>query len=167
MTRPNGGIRMNRAFAVLLAVLFLAVPAYSQQKRVLPAGTIDGSVHPEQIPDSVAYRLFFVQTALPTGAAADELARQKAQLARIGLNDVDRVALASALSIFYAENAAFLDKYSKGDPDGKAIATRDSITQETINRLHGLLSLDGQHALGQFIQQEKRAMTHVPTPAAN
>lgn len=158
---------MNRAFAAVVAVLFLAVASYSQQKRVLPAGTIDGSVHPEQIPDSVAYRLFFVQTALPTGAAADELRRQNAQLTRIGLDPIDQLSLASVLSIFYAENATFLGKYSKGDPDGRELDTRDSITRETINRLHGVLSLDGQQKLNQFIQQEKRHMTHVPTPPAN
>ena len=48
-------------------------------------GIIDGAVHPELIPDSEAYRLYFLVVSEPRNAVAEDRNRQLAHLAPLSL----------------------------------------------------------------------------------
>lgn len=61
---------------------------------------IDGAVHPELIPDSLAYRLYFV--ALSTGQNPTEVERrrQRMHIMKVGLVESDQEAFISLLLDF-------------------------------------------------------------------
>jgi len=166
---------MGKALPFLLACLFTCSSALPQQVatkpphtkivRAYPPGTIDGKDHPEQIPDLMAYRLFFVQLMLSPSPTLDENRRYDAKLSRIGLSDFDRVVVQVAASNFQKRYAFFLQQYKTAPVDDAAIAQRDSIAQDTIQDLHMSLSANGWKRFRAFIQGEKRHMKRIPMPA--
>jgi hypothetical protein len=68
--------------------------------RMDPPAIIDGSKDPQLIPDVVAWRLWFVSVALPTGASEAAQARRRVQLKAAGLKGRDITAAASAVATF-------------------------------------------------------------------
>ena len=73
---------------------------------------IDGSKNPELIPDSTAYRLFFVSVADGTNPSEDEIARHRAHLSRLGLKDVDEQSLAQVLKTFKTQYGDLIANYN-------------------------------------------------------
>src|SRR6266403_4168250 len=73
-----------------------------QHQHVAP-NLIDGAVHPERIPDSVAYRLYLVTVS--TGQNPTEAAQkgQRAHLLKTGLVGTDQQILVGILSDFRAK----------------------------------------------------------------
>ena len=51
---------------------------------------VDGLLHPEQVPDHVAYRHFISVTAVGAAALKADIHRREAILGRVGLSDADR-----------------------------------------------------------------------------
>lgn len=51
---------------------------------------VDGLLHPEQVPDHVAYRHFISVTAVGTTAPRADIHRRESILGRVGLSDADR-----------------------------------------------------------------------------
>lgn len=136
----------------------------SETVKVEPPGTIDGAKHPEQIPDLMAYRLFFVQVSLPAQPSADDSRRHEAKLGRLRLSAIDRLNLELAIAIFRDHYAAFLENYKTAPVDEAALSQRDAITQEALDRLRTSMSMAGFQELDKFIQLEKRHMKRVPMP---
>ncbi|HEV7219859.1 MAG TPA: hypothetical protein VGN39_13375 [Terriglobales bacterium] len=119
---------------------------------------IDGSLNPELIPDSTAYRLFFVSVAEGANPAPEEVARHKSHLARIQLKDNDGQSLADALRTFKQQYDDLIKNYNgtadvailQGEaPDYSGfLRQRDALVQTTRNQLKlaispvGMLKLD-------------------------
>jgi len=115
----------------LLALFLLLLPAlvFAQQQT-----TVNGSEHPELIPDAMAVSAVFSMHSMPTAAA---------HRAKIGLS-------ASDLAIYAA---AMLSYRSSGNH-----------TTATYNNLMQSLSADGQNKLKTFIQAEKAHMQYHTQP---
>jgi hypothetical protein len=157
------------SFSVVVLLCLFAIPSRSRQitvtptQNIVPTETIDGSKNPELIPDSVAYRLFFIHAALPLNATAPQLRRQRANLAATGLDPIDQLALAAALADFYSNHASFAEKYKDGDT-GNLETDRDAVTQVTRDKLSQLLTPASLKKLDAFIQREKSGMKRIPMP---
>jgi len=82
------------------------------QHNVAAPNLIDGAVHPELIPDSLAYRLYLV--AVSTGQNPTEAAQkgQRAHLMKTGLGDTDQQISISILSDFRAKYDALVAEYN-------------------------------------------------------
>lgn len=144
-----------------------------------PTQQIDGSVHPEQISDSTAYRLFF----LTAGKASDakdqtkEGLRQFAHLRQIALSDQDNKALIAILDDFRSQFSAMVKQYNQyaetmaasGENADSAsfIVQRDQLVQATRDKI-AKLSFDAQSRIDTHIQNEKKNMKSVlPTLVAS
>jgi len=146
----------------------------TQTQIVVPPGTIDGAKTPDQIPDVVAYRLFFVSVAVPPSATADKQERQRTYLARIGLGDPDLAALIAKLTDFYAQYADFRKRENdaadqtraKGMPvDVRAsVVRRDALVQSIRNELKSALTPAGMELLDAHVQREKQGMKILTIP---
>jgi hypothetical protein len=132
------------------------------------SGVIDGSLHPEMIPDSAAYRLYFVAVSPASDAGPDEKARELAHLRQIGLSDPDLDRLMFVLSDFkaqYSDMIAHYNEVAERDteigitPDRKSfLARRDVLVRMTRDRLQALLSPESVSRLDNHVQHEKRNM---------
>ncbi len=133
---------------------------------------IDGSINPELIPDSTAYRLFFVSVAEGSNPAPEEVARYKSHLARIQLKATDGQSLADALRIFKQQYDDLLKNYNdaasvailQGEaPDYSAfLRQRDALVQATRDKLKLALSPEALAKLDSFVQGEKLRMKIQP-----
>jgi hypothetical protein len=65
-----------------------------------PGSIIDGSVHPELIPDSTAHRLYFIVVSELPNPTPEQRNRQIAHLRRIGLQNSDIERMIPALENF-------------------------------------------------------------------
>lgn len=139
-------------------------------KSIIPAGTIDGSKTPWLIPDSVAYRLFFVTVAEPAQRMDDQTRRQRSRLAQAKLTDADYQSVVTVLSNFKEAHAALQQKYSEiaahgGFIDENTLTTeRDTLVETTRRELKGRISADGMASLDALVQKEKSRMKIIPNP---
>lgn len=136
-----------------------------------PSAIIDGKDHPELIPDSVAYRLYFITVGeLPHPTDARKK-RQRAFLGKVhGLPQSDSDAVVRVLEDFKVKFASMVAAYNSqveaamkaggtNLPDGTAfLAERDQLVQDTRDRLKLALSAQGMANLDAYVQAEKRAM---------
>jgi hypothetical protein len=67
---------------------------------VLEHTTVDGSIFPDIISDSVAYRLVLIALSVPLQPDSEQLARQRAKLASMGLTEVDQAIMTRQLGLF-------------------------------------------------------------------
>jgi hypothetical protein len=90
---------------MVLAMCSLAGPAMSQQAHQHPQSpVIDGSVHPELIPDLTAYRLWFVSVSRGPNSTDAEMKHQAAQLNRALLGAQDQK-IVIGLTVLTTNNA--------------------------------------------------------------
>jgi|SRR5579884_219899 len=133
-----------------------------------PANVIDGALHPEQIPDLSAYRLYFLMLAEPINPTDEQRKRQDARIARIGLSDADRQVLITILAGFKADyqntvrsfNEAATSAWKKGErTDVKPLLLRrDQLVQAIHDQLKSQLSPQGVALLEAHIQSQKKFM---------
>ena len=100
--------------AGLLSLGFLCVPIYAsgQHPSMQAPNVIDGAKHPELVPDSIAYRLFFLAAAELRDATAQEKKQQKAILAPIRLMDSELRSVIEILATFKAAYRTRMDQYN-------------------------------------------------------
>src|SRR5438034_1307525 len=128
------------------------------RESIIPPGTIDGSKTPWLIPDSVAYRLFFVTVAEPAERTNVQIRRQRSRLAQAKLTDADYEAVVTILSKFKEAHTALQLKYSEiashsGFIDENTLASdRDAIVETTRRELKDRLSAGGMAILDAYIQ---------------
>ena len=72
--------------------------------------------------------------------------------------------MASVLTIFNSQDAAFLQKYENQQPDENMVPYRDRIVTETVTTLQNTFSPEGFQMFRQFIQHEKTRMKRVAMP---
>jgi len=157
---------------ILLAILLIVHPAKAQAPTAQhhhPQGmVIDGAVNPELIPDSTAYRLWFVTVSRPANATEGETKHQAAQLGKIGLNSADLSALIPVLGAFNSQYRGLFQSYNeeataawkRGEsPDVASLRIqRDQIVQSIRDTLRSRLSADGYARLDAYVKAEKKTM---------
>jgi hypothetical protein len=80
---------------------------------VSPSDMINGAKHPELVPDSVAYRLFFLNVAEPADATADQKSRQRAYLRAAGLREEEVQPAAAVLADFKSQYDDMVGRYNE------------------------------------------------------
>jgi hypothetical protein len=115
----------------------------------MPEGTIDGSVHPELIPDVAAYGMLFHAVAQPTGVTDRGRARTRALLGPAGLSDTDVDGLITAANELRAQLRPL---------EQQAAALRESVWPDpgpgTMSQLAAL-----QQQKDQLVEQMRSSLT--------
>ncbi len=137
-------MRANRflLFLTLASVVFCSrAPRVQAQSSTIPhqhgaaSPLIDGAVHPELIPDSLAYRLYLVAVSTQQNPTDAERKGQQAHLMKTGLQSSDRDNLFGVLSDFRTQYDELVRQYNES---AKAALARNEMAD-----IHSLLrSLD-------------------------
>lgn len=146
----------------------LSLAQHTNHTAPAPSNIIDGSSHPELVPDSVAYRLYFVTASELPNAATEAQQRQLSHLGRIGLHAGDLQETIAILNEFKVEYSALIAEYNatataadvqgiKPDLAG-FLKLRDALVQTTRVQLKQKLSLNGMTQFDAFVQSEKKHM---------
>jgi hypothetical protein len=132
------------------------------------SAVIDGAVHPELIPDSMAYRTFFVSISLRVNPTAADQKGQQSRLNAIGLEESDREILAGIMADFRAKHDALIAQYNQAAEAATArgessdintlFQQLDQLVQTTQDSLKARLSSKGMTQFDAFVQSEKRHM---------
>lgn len=150
-----------RGAALALTLFFFT---YSiQGQHIGPATTVvDGSKHPELIPDATAYRLYFLTVANMTPHLRD------AQLAMAGLSTSEVVLATKTLEDFKRSYDLLSEEYNRSvsdsersgvTPDSHAfVQKRDALVERTRASLLSALSEEGSNKLSSHVEHEKRQM---------
>jgi hypothetical protein len=149
----------------LISVLRVS-PLFAQQhNHAATAPHIDGSQHPELIPDLVAYRLYLVTVGELLEATAADKMRQQSHLNRVGLEDDDAAVLLNTANDFKKQYRALIEDYNAHlDPqriDPVALRAfllkRDALVISAMNSLSRNLKASAK--FDRHIQEEKRHMS--------
>ena len=144
---------------VAAMVLLLSAPALWAQASVetLPV-MVDGSQHPELIPDEVAYRHFLLGIAFPANPTEQEKSHRYAKLRRLGLSSADQDALVSAVAGLRETVNALVANGNSEDAASVQKKLIDAVGQSKLKLVN--LSAGGRAQLDSFIQNTfKRRMT--------
>lgn len=173
---------MRRMLAIM--ILLLGADAFAQQTISAATETtgsntrsdlhgiavemIDGELHPELIPDSTAYRLFFVVAGQLPNPTDEQRAIQRGHIRKVHLSASGEQQLAGVLEEFKIKYAALIERYNDttqvilangGTPDYKAfVVEREALVGLTRERLGGVLSDADASQFNAFIQTEKKRM---------
>jgi hypothetical protein len=156
-------LSMNKMFTVLTLLALGATAIQARQQNVhasapMPVGGVIG----ERIPDSVAYRVYFIHVS-----QLDEA--QAAQIARVSLSAEDATLLVAALDSFREKYTALSDAYNSEAiiaernrklPDFLAFHRAvNRLSAETSTKLLTGLSSYGVERFITFLRSEKQQMT--------
>lgn len=143
------------------------VLAANGQSATTP-GIIDGTKHPELVPDSAAYRLYLLTVAKPADATNAERARQRVILKWSGLGDQDIPYAVAVLADFRAQYDDLIKQYNdsvvQADKVGEQpdlatfLSQRDALVQSVRDRLKLDMSPASMTRLNAHVQFEKRFM---------
>lgn len=158
---------ISALFTLACALQAQSNPSAMHQMSV-SSTTIDGAVHPEQIPDSTAYRLYLIATSEPASPTTEQVRRQNARLNKVGLNDKDRQTVASVLATFNLKYHDWINRYNEVASAAWAqhqsfdktslLLERDNLVQATRDELQSKLSTDGWTRFDAHVKSEKKHM---------
>jgi hypothetical protein len=133
-----------------------------------PNNFVDGAQHPELIPDSAAYRMYFVAVSEMPNPNEQSKIRQLAHLKRMNLEDEDLKLLINELENFKVAYSTLIEQYNRsaeatlaagGKPDiHPFLVQRDALVQSTRDRLGATLTTGGLARLHENVQNEKQNM---------
>jgi len=168
-------LRLFTFSSMCLGVFISQVSAQTSSnphQHPVSSSSIDGAMHPELIPDSLAYRLYFVAVSTGQNPTDIDLQRQQAHLRKIGLEADDHKTFVSVLSDFRVKYDALVDQYNAS---AKAAAARneaaditgllkalDGLVQITRDTLKLHLTSEGMFRLHAFVMSEKKNMKVEP-----
>lgn len=170
---------MIRYVITVLAVFVFGVRAWAQNSpphhTVSSTKVIEGSANPELIPDSTAFRLWFIAVSVTPDATEQERNVQQAHLGKIHLQDaLDYVKLQTILSGFKVQYSAFIQRFNQAaetaEKQGVAfdpipfLQQRDDLVSATRTAIATQLTANGAAKLVAHVQSEKRYMTTSETP---
>ena len=136
------------------------------------ASVIDGSIHPEQVTDNAAYRLFFLSVAPSTADSPVEQTRKHRVLSEHAkLSALEELYTQQVLSDFKTEYDALVATYNEAaikasntsNPNDATalktfLASRDQLVDHTRARLSTGFSAKGLGSLHAHVQREKSNM---------
>jgi hypothetical protein len=163
---------MIRYVTTVLVLSVFALGAWAQtsppQHQHAAANAIDGAVHPELIPDAVAYRLYLVTVSTGQNPTEAEQKRQRAHLMKTGLDDTDQQMFVSVLSDFRAKYDALVAEYNESARAALAhnettdvhilLYKLDALVQSTRDTIGVRLTSQGAAQLHSFVLSEKKNM---------
>lgn len=129
------------------------------------ANMVDGSQHPELIPDSTAYRLYLLTVSVPLNSTEGDRRVQSAHLAKAKLDANDLQSMTAVLAAFRSQHDAWVSKYNAQaaaqgatfDPT-PFLQQQEDLVNSTRAALAKSLSEDGMARLSTHIQGEKKFM---------
>lgn len=154
---------------ILLLLLLLSLGALAQNHAAMSgmashASVIDGAQHPELIPDSTAYRLYFETVAkMPPDV-------QRQQLSNAGFSSGEIATAQAAIQRFKASWDVLRDTYNQAVEAGTQpnvevfLAQRDRLVEQLLSDLQTTATPQGFSHLQAHIRLEKR---HMKVSAAN
>ena len=125
---------------------------------------VDGSIHPELIPDAIAYRHFISASSIRSGGPTDQLRRRKAILKKVGFDEFDEAAFIGAtetvgdeMASITAERASLSSagatKTANGRLSLRQLQDRESVVfANARNRLRSALSQRGAQRLDEHVK---------------
>lgn len=129
---------------------------------------IDGTIHPELIPDSIAYRLYFFTLSVGTNATEEDRNRRLMHLHKVGLRETDLNALVATLADFRTKHDVLVTQYNASADAALArneapdtahfLRQLDALVQSTRDTLKLRLTPAGMTQLDAFVQSEKKMM---------
>jgi hypothetical protein len=160
---------------LLICITFCLVASYSQAQNSNPHQhdavapvVIDGAVHPELIPDSAAYRLYFLALSTGSNSSDEERKQKQAHLRKTGLQEQDLGALSTTLTEFRIKHDALVAEYNRAAEAATArneasdihtlLRDLDELVQSTRDTLKVRLSPEGMTQFDAFVQSEKKHM---------
>lgn len=160
---------MIRCVTVLVLSMF-ALGTWAQTsppQHIHPDVTVvDGAKNPELIPDSTAYRLWFVTVSLSPNSTPKQQTFQKAQLDKLQLMSADYQELVSALTEFKTQYLSLIASYNASAKaallnGGQAnlqsfLQQRDGLVSSTRAAIGLRLTEDGAARVDAHVQGEKR-----------
>lgn len=161
---------LKRSFLIAILLIVCSVRPFAQQDMPIvdAAGMIDGAEHPELVPDSTAYRLYFIVVSETPNPSDEQKRRQLAHLRKIGLGGGDLQSLISALETFKLQYTDLIARYNESaeeainagaEPDiNTFLLQRDGLVQSTRDKLKSLLTPEGLLRLDALVQAEKKSM---------
>jgi hypothetical protein len=166
----DGGMMRHMIF--VLAVFVCSIGTCAQNPpphhQLATPNVIDGAVHPELVPDSLAYRLYFVALSVGQNPTEAEQNRQRAQLMNTGLVDTDQQTFITIVSDFKAKYGALVNEYNDSakaatarneTTDAQTLLKKlDDLVQATRDTISARLSSRGAAKLHSFVMSEKRNM---------
>ncbi|MGH9431863.1 MAG: hypothetical protein ACRD3T_09995 [Terriglobia bacterium] len=171
--RRFSAIALSGALAIGIAMVLLAGAVRSSPSGAAgPDGDhaviVNGAEHPEQIPDSVAYRLVFLTMAEPEEPTDAQRARQRAYLEKAGLGEQDRISAVIVLANFKTRydqldaqyNESVLAANRTKEPPGLEtfLSQQDELVQETRDALKADLRPEAMDRFDAYVRREKRNM---------
>jgi hypothetical protein len=138
---------------------------HSPQSNASATNMIDGSQHPELIPDSTAYRLYLLTVSVPSNSTEGDRRVQSSHLAKAQLDANDLQSMTAVLAAFRSEHDAWLSKYNAEaaaqgatfDPT-PFLQQQEDLVNSTRAALAKSLSANGMARLCQHVQGEKKFM---------
>jgi hypothetical protein len=140
----------------------------SPAASMTPADMIDGATNPDLIPDSIAYRLFFVSAAGPADPTPQDNDRQRAHLRDAGLLEEEVSRAAGVLAAFRAQYGDLVTQYNESvqaaneggvEPDlATFLSQLDQLVELTRKALGEAISPEAAKRLEAYVQYEKRNM---------
>lgn len=135
------------------------------QSNAAAANMIDGSQHPELIPDSTAYRLYLLTVSVPSNSTEGDRRVQSSHLAKAELDANDLQSMIAVLAAFRSQHDAWLIKYNAEaaaqgatfDPT-PFLQQQEDLVNSTRAALAKSPSANGMARLSQHIQGEKKFM---------
>jgi len=162
---------MIRYVTVLVLSLF-ALGAWAQnspphQHAAAAADVIDGSLHPELIPDSIAFRLYLIALSEKDTTLTEPSEHQKVILGVAGLDDADIKVAAGILRTFRQRLDAITETYNKAvistndSSSDRAlfVSKREALVQTARDAFTASLSSRGAAFLNTHVKNEKARMS--------
>lgn len=170
---------MRRYIVAFAGTLMFTMGMWAQsppqhQHDVAAPNLIDGAVHPELIPDAVAYRLYLVSLSTvpaPNATEAEQTrhrAHQHAQMMSTGLVETDQQLLIGVLADFRAKYDSLVADYNESAKAALAhnettdihalLKKLDDLVQSTRDTISVRLSAQGATKLHAFVVSEKKNM---------
>ena len=151
-------IRVYHTLAFAIAAL-LSTTSFAQPHKHISGLSlvVDGLEHPEQISDELAYRHFLMSVAQPSSPSSEEIARYNLQLAGIGFDDRDGIALLGLLSglrdqLDQVRGSANSARAGSGDLL-TAREAEERLLNAVADKARTALSSDGYFRLNKHIQE--------------
>jgi hypothetical protein len=160
---------LKSCLCVMLVTLGAVKEARSQMAHHIESFKIDGAQYPDQIPDKLAWSLYFGAVSEPPNANPSEIARQKAKLKTAHLSDVDLAQAARVLADFHVKSKDIDTRLAEDvlafESTGTAIdykafiAEKETLIDNTHATLQQVLAAAGMANLEAHIRHEKQFMT--------
>ncbi len=152
---------MRPTTAVFAALLF-AVGAQAQHS-MLAGQMVGGRNNPSAVPDSVAYRVWFIRLSHAFDDEAKIPGRVEATMIQTSLNEVDQSVVKGAVLTWKAQFFKLVADWNS-TPEEERTPTKQAafeqsifdMTMSTVKTINAGLSEDGLKKFTQFIQNEKR-----------